>query len=131
MKISLALKPRRDLSRSEARGCLTANLLVPGSGSLVAGRAIGYLQLAFALTALTLTLYWGAQFLGWTIKNWSRMRQPSEDPFENLLQLWLAARWPLLGMGLFVSSVLFALVTSLQIMSATPKTPAGLPPRLG
>ena len=49
MKISLALGPRRPLSRQTAWGCLTTNLALPGAGSLVAGRVSGYPQLALGV----------------------------------------------------------------------------------
>ena len=38
MKLQLTSAKPRALSRSEAWGCVTANLAVPGSGSLAAGR---------------------------------------------------------------------------------------------
>jgi hypothetical protein len=37
------------------------------------------------------------------------------DPLDTLLELWLAVRWALAGMGLFVASILWALTTSLSI----------------
>ena len=50
MKISLALGPRRILDRSTAWACVLANQgALPGSGTLTAGRRIGYAQAALAL----------------------------------------------------------------------------------
>ena len=62
MKISLALGQARPLSRSEAKGCLTANLALPGSGSLVAGRAVGYFQMAFYLAGFIISIIGAAGF---------------------------------------------------------------------
>ena len=53
MKISLALGQRKPLDRTTAWGCLTANLAVPGCGSLVAGRVSGYFQLLLAPVTVT------------------------------------------------------------------------------
>lgn len=130
MKISLALHPRRALNRSEAWGCFTANIALPGSGSLLAGRAIGYFQIAFAFVALGLTLVTGLRMMAWAAQNWSRLSQPHDDPFESFQLLWVAIRWPLAGIGLFVLAILFAMITSLQILSASPKEGRPLPPRL-
>lgn len=50
MKISLALAPRRKLDRATAWACVLANqCALPGSGTLTAGRRIGYAQAALAL----------------------------------------------------------------------------------
>ena len=116
MKISLAPGPRRALSPQTAWGCLTTNLAVPGFGSLLAGRAIGYLQAVLGLLGLALTLGFGIRFFWWFFRNWSRIQDPAADPVAVLGELWQAVRWPLLGIGLFAVSWLWALGTSWTIV---------------
>jgi hypothetical protein len=116
MKISLAPGPRQALSPQTAWGCLTTNLAVPGFGSLLAGRAIGYLQAVLGLIGLALTLGFGIRFFWWFFRNWSRMQDPAADPMAVLGELWQAVRWPLLGIGLFAVSWLWALGTSWTIV---------------
>lgn len=116
MKISLALGPRRTLSPQTAWGCLTTNLAVPGFGSLLAGRPIGYLQAILGLLGLAVTLGFGIRFCWWFFENWSRMQDPAADPVVVLAELWRTVRWPLLGIGLFAVSWLWALGTSWTIV---------------
>src|SRR5829696_7918265 len=100
MKISLALGPRRPLSRQTAWGCLTANLALPGMGSLVAGRRVGYAQLAVAVTSMFLTLILSGPFVVWFLANWSRLIE-GPYPFGAMGEMWRAFRWPLLCIGVF------------------------------
>jgi hypothetical protein len=133
MKTSLVLRPRRPLDRSEAWGCFTANIALPGSGSLVAGRPIGYAQLACALAGLGITCVAGLRFIAWYFKNQAQLSAQTDDPFGNLGALWSAAQWPLIGMAVFIFAVLWAMTTSIHILSTnqkTPATPPRLPPRL-
>ena len=117
MKTCLALNPRRPLNRSEAWGCFTANLALPGSGSLVAGRAIGYVQITCAFIGMGITLVAGMRFIMWFFANWARLSDQSQDPFGYLQELWTAAQWPLGGMAIFAFAMLWAMVTSFQILS--------------
>lgn len=92
--------------RASARACTLTNLLVlPGLGSLVAGRRVGWAQAALALAGLGLFLYGVARLL----RDW--LAAGAEPVFE-----FTPALGCLLG-GLAVSVVawLWALVTSLQI----------------
>ncbi len=116
MRISLALGPRRALSRQSAWGCLTTNLALPGSGSLTAGRISGYPQLALALIGFALTSCFAARFFAWYLVNKSRFSSDDGDPFARLAELWLQARWPLLGIAVFAAAWLWALATSFQIL---------------
>src|SRR5262249_27900592 len=101
-KISLARGPRQPLSRQTAWGCLTTNLALPGFGSLVAGRISGYAQAALGLAGLALSVIFGVRFIAWYIANWPRLSGDQADPFAALHELWLAVRWPLLGIGIFL-----------------------------
>jgi hypothetical protein len=132
MKISLALGSREPLSRQTAWGCLTTNLALPGFGSLVAGYAAGYPQAVLGIGGLVLTMVFGVRFISWYIANWSRFYGAQADPFAALSDTWPALRWALLGIGLFVVALLWALATSLQIMRAAKNAEAtNVPPRLG
>ena len=127
MKFSLALGPRRRLDRSTAWGCLVANLAIPGSGSLAAGRVSGYLQMAAAVVGLALTVSYGGRFFTWYLANWSRLRD-AEDQFGSLHELWDKSRGCLLGMGVFTAGLLWSLLTSWLILREA--TDSGTPPRL-
>ncbi len=130
-KISLALGPRRPLSRQTAWGCLTTNVAMPGFGSLVAGRVSGYAQVALALGGMILTVVFGARFIYWYVANWSRFHAPDADPAAALGEMWQFLKWPFLGFGLFFVGWLWALATSVQIVSSARKAElATVPPRL-
>jgi hypothetical protein len=127
MKGSLKLRPRRALNRAEAWGCFTANLAVPGSGSLAAGYAIGYGQMAAAFLAEFLTCLTGIPMIQWGIPMVQRVLS-GDDASAYLSEIWLHLRWPVAGIGLFVLSVLWAMTTSLTILAHAPRT--GVPPRI-
>lgn len=132
MKISLALGPRRSLSRQTAWGCLTTNLAAPGFGSLMAGRISGYFQVALALGGLALTVIFGIRFLTWYLANGARLRAPQADPVAALLEIWDAAKWPLLGIALFALGWLWGLATGWWLVQSAKQAEARkLPPRLG
>jgi len=131
MKVSLALGPRRRLSRQTAWGCLTTNLAMPGFGSLVAGRASGYPQAALAVGGTLLTMISGARFIWWYVANWSRFYGADADATTALVDMWPYLKWPLAGLGIFAVGWVWALATSLRIVSASKEdeSPA-VPPRL-
>ena len=126
MKGSLKLRPRRALSRREAWGCFTANLAVPGSGSLAAGYRIGYVQMAAAFSAEILTVVTGIPTVQWGLSKGLALLHSDSDSLEPLAQFWLHSRWPILFIGLFVFSILWAMTTSLTILSRA--TRDGVPP---
>ena len=131
MKVSLALGPRRPLSRQTAWGCLTTNLAMPGAGSLVAGRVSGYAQLTLAIGGTALTVLFGLRFIWWFGANWSRLHNPDADPVATLSEIWQALKWPALGLGLFFLGWLWALVTSVGIVMGARKAESkSVPPRL-
>jgi hypothetical protein len=131
MKISLALGNRDSLDRQTAQACVATNLGLPGFGSLLAGRAVGYVQAALTLAGFGLTLLLGVKFIVWAVINWPRLYGPEADPLESLLSMWLNVRGALLGIALFVVSWLWALVTNFSILrSASRKQDAAKPPKL-
>jgi len=132
MKLSLALGNRDTLDRQTAQVCMATNLGLPGFGSLMAGRAVGYAQAALTLAGFALTIVGGLQFFVWFFANGSKFNDPMADPVDNLRTLWLAVRWPLLGLALFGVSWLWALATSFAILRAVPRSDvAEKPPKLG
>ncbi len=132
MKVSLALGPRRPLSRQTAWGCLTTNLVMPGAGSLAAGRVSGYAQLALAIAGTAVTILFGVHFIWWFLSNWSRLHNPDVDPVETMGEILRAVKWPALGIGLFFVAWLWALATSLGIVVGARKHESkNVPPRLG
>ena len=130
MKISLALGQRRPLDRTTAWGCLTANLAVPGCGSLVAGRVSGYFQLALAMVGVTLTTLFGLKFIVWYVNNWSQLQQTQPDMAANFAELWARLRWAALGVLIFLAGLLWALASSVGILLQTRRDENGQPPRL-
>ena len=136
MKLSLALGPRQPLSRQTAWGCLTTNLALPGFGSLLAGRKVGYVQIPFTVVGFALLLIFGVRTIVWYLSNWSRLMNPDEDPWDNLGEIWLHMRWPLLGMAIAAFAMLWALITSLSIVAESraaerrEKLMRPLPPKL-
>lgn len=128
VKLVLASRAKGPANRTEAWACLTANLALPGSGSLAAGKPIGYYQLALAAVGFILSVATGIHLMEWMLENWTRVNQSTGDPVEILATLWREIRWPLAGLGIFAASLLWAAITSLQILSAHPKNP--VPPRI-
>jgi Mn2+/Fe2+ NRAMP family transporter len=113
---------------------LTANLGLPGAGSLLAGRKVGVLQLVLSMTGLALTLIFGVKFVLWFLANRAALDDPNTDPWATLMGMWLAVRWALLGMALFGLSVLWAFLTSWSFLQAArrsvpPPVPPGDAPR--
>jgi len=129
VKGSLKLRPRRVLSRAEAWACFYANLALPGSGSLAAGRAVGYWQVAASFLAFGLSVVTAIPMLQWALSGGAAaVQSPLGDPFEQLAEVWHHARWPMAGFGLFVASIFWATMTSMAILAESPKE--SVPPRI-
>jgi len=128
MKLSLTLRPRRALTRAEAWGCLTANLALPGAGSLAAGRVAGYGQMALAFLGLIVTMVTVIPMFQYALSHGGGFQTSEMDSIEYARGLWRHALWPLAGFGMFVVAILWALATSLALLAAAPKDNA--PPRI-
>jgi hypothetical protein len=128
VKLVLASRAKGPSNRSEAWACVTANIALPGSGSLAAAKPIGYFQLGVAFTGVLITTIAGGRLAVWMTGHAAALSQPSDDPFQTLATLWRQLEWPLVGFGVFGLAWLWAAVTSLQILSAHPKNP--VPPRI-
>jgi hypothetical protein len=115
------------IDRSTAWGCALGNLALPGSGSLLAGRVSGYAQALLALAGFGLSTVFGLRFIVWGLSRWGEWEAADVDPVQRLLELWLALRWALLGLGVFALGWLWALVTSACLLrQAARNTPPPL-----
>ena len=130
MKISLVLKSPGPLSREAALTCLTANLALPGAGSLAAGRRSGYGELVLCFIGTVLTLVFGVRAVVWYFSNWEKIRSPEADPVYLLQQMWLNFRWALLGIAIFGVAWLWSLQTSLSILRFASRPRSAVPPPL-
>jgi hypothetical protein len=105
-----------ELDRQTAQACFAANLGVPGAGSLMAGRRVGYGQAALAVVGFVLTLIFGMILVAWYIQHFNEFRAPEIDPLVVLGGLWRRLRWVLAGMGVFLAGWFWALATSLTLL---------------
>ena len=126
MKWGFRLQPSRSLTHDEAKGCFAANLALPGAGSLAAGRAVGYAQLAITLVGVIITCAGTITMIRWYLSTGGP--NPNGDPIINLVDLWRYFRWPLCGLGVFLVALVWGMITGWQILAASPKNPA--PPRI-
>jgi hypothetical protein len=119
MKTFSGPKSHEPSELQKAQGCLATNLVMPGLGSLAAGRKIGIPQLALCVAGFALTLGFGVHMIYWTLAHWSEYYGPhtETDPFKPLLDLWREARWPILGMLLFGVAWLWSICTSRAIIA--------------
>lgn len=102
-------RPAPDVpDRASARACTLTNLLVlPGLGSLVAGRRVGWAQLVLALAGVGLFGYG----LWRLLRDWLASEGPVFEFTRGLGAL-------LAGLGLSLAAWVWALVTSLQVHRA-------------
>jgi hypothetical protein len=128
MKLVLASRAKGPSNRKEAWACVTANLALPGSGSLAAGKSVGYYQLALASVGFIIVTVTGIHLLTWLMRNGGAPTPISSDPVDNLIVLWSQLRGPLAGLAVAAAALFWAGITSLQILSAHPKNP--IPPRI-
>ena len=134
MKPSSTPTGRKPLDRQGAWSCLTTNLALPGFGSLMARRGVGYCQAALCVLGVVLTFTFGIRFVVWYFTNHARFSDEQADPLALLNELWINVRWAMLGMALFAFSWLWALATSLSLLrraKAVEQTKQeNVPPRL-
>jgi hypothetical protein len=129
MKLVLASNAKGPVNRTEAWACVMANLAFPGSGSLAAGKSVGYYQAALTIIGCVLSLATGIHLMQWMLVNWVKINDATGDPAETLTTIWREIRWPLAGLGIFGLALLWSCLTSWQILEAHPKNAA--PPRIG
>lgn len=103
-----------------AWGCLTTNLGLPGFGSLLGGRAVGYAQIPFTVVGFGLSLIGTVHAFLRLVSEWTMLQQlETEDPVRYMTEYWHILRWPVLGVGIFVFVLLWALMTSLSIIASS------------
>lgn len=113
-------------TRETAWACLVSNQLVlPGLGTILAGRPVGYVQAAFsALAALGAGI-----FIVWALPRLGDMLNLPEDD-EALLALFEAWRpWMMLGLGsiaVFLFTWCWAWCSSISILLASRSDPPSL-----
>lgn len=103
---------------------VAANLALPGFGSLMAKRAVGWPQAALTIVGFALTSIFGVRFIIWFFQNMDMLYGAESDPVESLLALWRNVRWALLGIGLFAVSWLWSLATNAEILRSARKLEA-------
>ena len=131
MKTSSASASPDAPSLQTARGFVGTNLGMPGFGSLMAKRRVGWPQTALTVIGFALTTIYGVRFGLWFFQNLDALYGPESDPVDTLLALWQAVRWALLGIGLFAVSWLWSLATNAAILhSARQSEPMAKPPVL-
>ena len=121
MKTSSGPKSHDATSREKARGYAATNAVMPGLGSLTAGRKVGLLQLALCLGGFGITLGFGMRFFFWSLAHLSEYWSPDSnaDPVRALLDLWQHAKWPCLGIVMFIISWIWSTMTSRSLLAAS------------
>jgi hypothetical protein len=116
-----------------AWGCMTTNLALPGFGSLLGGRAVGYFQIAVYSTGFAFTIIFGIRFMVWYFSDAAHVLQVQADPDVYFHEVWLQVRWALLGIAVCAVAWLWALVSSMAILERVRARDAltrPLPPRI-
>ena len=93
---------------------------------LTHAEAVGYAQIAASLVGFAVTAVGFVTTLPWFITTAPRMQEM--DPEAAFIAFWRHIRWPLLGIAIFVFSLLWGLATSFKVLSEHPKQP--VPPRI-
>jgi len=129
MKFSLTPGPDRPLDRQTAWGCFTANqFALPGLGSLAAGRRMGYVQMALALAGLGLTSSFGIAFIVWFTSHSAELNNLQDQPDLYFDAVWVHLRGALLGFAVFLDGWLWALASSVSILSQAKRGAGPAPP---
>jgi hypothetical protein len=115
MKLIQRLRSREP---QEPAICAATNLGMPGFGSLLAKRAVGWPQAVLTVAAFIMTTFFGLKFAIWFLQNRAYLFSDEADPVELLQSLWRNVRFALLGIGLFIFSWLWAMITNLSLWSA-------------
>jgi hypothetical protein len=106
------------LSVNRAWLCFSGNAALPGSGSLLGGRWVGYPQLLLALAGFGLSTWFSVCLLIWFARHWGAIRTAEIDPAEMLMEMWMPGRWIALGFVLFAAAWLWAMATGFSLLRA-------------
>jgi hypothetical protein len=116
MRNGLRLGTSKPATREWALASLAANAALPGSGTLLAGRWIGYLQLGLALVGVLLSLVYGIRFIHWYVEHRLVLENPDQDPWMSLWWVWREVRMAWFGIALFMGAWLWAMGGSLVLL---------------
>ena len=113
-------------TRETAWGCLVSNQLVlPGLGTILAGRPVGYVQAGFsALAALGAGI-----FIVWAVPRLGEMLNVPDDDEQVLALLEAWRPWLILGVGsiaVFLFTWIWAWCSSISILMASRTNPPSL-----
>lgn len=93
----------------------------------------GYLQVACTMVGVVVSILGIVPAIKWYSANWARMQELRVDPMQNLLDIWVAVRWAVLGLAIFGFGWLWALATSMGILNEAKraeKEGKSIPPKL-
>ena len=100
---------------------MTANLAVPGLGSIISGRKVGFVQMIIYFSGFVLTFFYGGGFAFRALTNWpafhAEFYSPDTDIVAALSDLWHRIRWAFLGILLCAIGWLWALSTSRTMLA--------------
>lgn len=103
-----------------ARGLAATNLALPGFGSIMAGRAVGWPQSTLTVVGFVLTLIYSVRAVVWFYRNWNKVYGDDLDSLDATTALWRLLTWAFLGIGLFLVAWVWAFATNASILrSAT------------
>jgi hypothetical protein len=124
---AMAEQPPRIISRKRALVCLGMNALgFPGLGTIMAGRAIGYVQAALMCLGFFLFVGFMMLYLTSSVGSLNRfmLTGVTEDPTIHY-EPWLWVLW--LGLALSFLAWTWSIISSLVILRQTPPEP---PPQI-
>jgi hypothetical protein len=112
--------PPKIARRDAARAAVWTNLALPGLGLWMTGqRALGALLIAMSASGLLLKIGW----LAWFLRRWIASGQMPDPLARHLLV-------PVIGVTLFVTALLWAVLASLAHLRSLPPEKAAPPPRI-
>jgi hypothetical protein len=128
MRFRLRLHNPGALSNKEAWLCFSSNAAVPGTGSLLGGRWLGYPQLLLGLAGFGLSIWFSLRLFIWFARHWSVVRTAEIDPAEMLMAIWMPGRWIALGFVLFAAAWLWSMATSIALLRTARREQTSAPP---
>jgi hypothetical protein len=101
--------PLPTTDRPRALAALTANLMLPGAGSILLGRRVGWAQAALALAGMALSLHWLTRVVGLWVRAGER---PLLEPEELIVGI--------VGPALFAVTWAWSALTALRVLRRLP-----------
>jgi hypothetical protein len=124
----MAEQPPRILTRKRALMCLGMNALAfPGLGTIMAGRAMGYVQAALMLVGFFMSTGYIAWYLLSSVSALNRfMLNGVQEDLSQQFKPWLWVLW--LGLAISGLAWLWSMVSSLMLLREVPESKG--PPRI-